>query len=122
MTSLENDRYLGYCFNPVSFYYIFDRPGAAARVVAVVAEVAMEWSVRLFYRGMEWERNGMQWNGMEWDEMELNGMGWNGMPWNVNGTCMEWVGTQRNAMECYSMECSAVQCNAMQCNRKRCVM
>ena len=104
MASLENDRYLGYCFNPVSFYYIFDRPGAAARVVAVVAEVAMEWSVRLFYRGMEWERNGMQWNGMEWNAMERE--------WNVYG--MGWNATQCNGMLFNGMQCSAVQRNAMQ--------
>jgi DUF1365 family protein len=34
---LTNLRYLGHCFNPVSFYYCFDQAGA--RVQAIVAEV-----------------------------------------------------------------------------------
>lgn len=33
---LTNLRYLGYCFNPVSFFYLFDRAG---RLAAVLAEV-----------------------------------------------------------------------------------
>jgi uncharacterized protein len=33
---LTHLRYLGYCFNPVSFFYLFDRAGCLARVLAEV--------------------------------------------------------------------------------------
>ena len=45
---LTNLRYLGHCFNPVSFYYCFDAGGA--RVEAVVAEVTnTPWGERHAY-------------------------------------------------------------------------
>ncbi len=45
---LTHMRYLGHCFNPVSFYYCFDASGA--RVVAVVAEVTnTPWGERHAY-------------------------------------------------------------------------
>jgi DUF1365 family protein len=45
---LTHLRYFGYCFNPVSFYYCFDR--SAARVMAVVAEVTnTPWRERHAY-------------------------------------------------------------------------
>jgi uncharacterized protein len=45
---LTNLRCFGHCFNPVSFYYCFDRPGE--RVVAVVAEVTnTPWGERHAY-------------------------------------------------------------------------
>jgi uncharacterized protein len=49
-------RYLGYCFNPVSFYYCFDPPG---RVQAVVAEVQnIPWGERGAYVLSRGERKG----------------------------------------------------------------
>ena len=45
---LTNLRYFGHCFNPVSFYYLFDEPGE--RVEAVVAEVTnTPWGERHAY-------------------------------------------------------------------------
>jgi len=45
---LTNLRYLGHCFNPVSFYYCFDQAGA--RVQAIVAEVTnTPWGERHAY-------------------------------------------------------------------------
>jgi DUF1365 family protein len=45
---LTHLRYFGYCFNPVSFYYCYDRPGE--RVVAVVAQVTnTPWGERHAY-------------------------------------------------------------------------
>jgi hypothetical protein len=45
---LTHLRYFGYCFNPVSFYYCFDRAGE--RVQAVVAEVTnTPWGERHSY-------------------------------------------------------------------------
>jgi DUF1365 family protein len=45
---LTHLRYLGHCFNPVSFYYCFDAP--RARVAAVVAEVTnTPWGERHAY-------------------------------------------------------------------------
>ena len=45
---LTNLRYLGHCFNPVSFYYCFDRGGS--RVQTVVAEVTnTPWGERHAY-------------------------------------------------------------------------
>jgi len=45
---LTNMRFLGHCFNPVSFYYCFDAPGH--RVRAVVAEVTnTPWGERHAY-------------------------------------------------------------------------
>ncbi len=50
-------RYLGHCFNPVSFYYCFDRSGA--RVEAVVAEVEnIPWGERHAYVLARGERIG----------------------------------------------------------------
>jgi uncharacterized protein len=41
VTLLTNLSYFGYCFNPVSFYYLWGQHGTpqAGEVVAVVAEV-----------------------------------------------------------------------------------
>jgi DUF1365 family protein len=45
---LTNLRYFGHCFNPVSFYYLFDEPGE--RVEAIVAEVTnTPWGERHAY-------------------------------------------------------------------------
>jgi uncharacterized protein len=45
---LTHLRYMGHCFNPVSFYYCFDAPGE--RVAAVVAEVSnTPWGERHAY-------------------------------------------------------------------------
>jgi DUF1365 family protein len=45
---LTHLRYLGHCFNPVSFYYCYDAPGE--RVVAVVADVTnTPWGERHAY-------------------------------------------------------------------------
>jgi DUF1365 family protein len=45
---LTNLRYLGHCFNPVSFYYCFDQAGS--RVQAIVAEVTnTPWGERHAY-------------------------------------------------------------------------
>ena len=46
---LTNLRYLGHCFNPVSFYYCYEQAGAA-RVQAIVAEVTnTPWGERHAY-------------------------------------------------------------------------
>ena len=45
---LTNLRYFGHCFNPVSFYYLFDEPGE--RVEAIVAEITnTPWGERHAY-------------------------------------------------------------------------
>ena len=46
---LTNLRYLGHCFNPVSFYYCYEEPGSE-RVAAIVAEVTnTPWGERHAY-------------------------------------------------------------------------
>jgi DUF1365 family protein len=47
---LTNLRYFGYCFNPVTFYWCFDRAGPDARVTHVAAEVTnTPWGERHAY-------------------------------------------------------------------------